>query len=89
MRTSNVKDFAIGLGVHDRGINAFDSIADIGKTAGLQSVAVDWNLTVVQYSIDENRLRSTPPTQVVAWAIRPKEAQHRDRESKALLVGKC
>jgi hypothetical protein len=87
MRTPNVKDLSIGL-LDNRGVNPFDCVADIRKGPGLESVAMDWELVVVQHGIDKRCLGPAPPAEVMARPIGTEKTQHGDRDVKALLVGK-
>ena len=74
MGAADVKNFAVGLGLDDRRIDPFHGVAHIGKAASLQAIAMDRDFPIIQHGIDKDRLRATPPAQVMPWAVRAEKA---------------
>src|SRR5262249_52312203 len=66
-----------------------DRVGDKGETAGLQAVAVDRDDLAVKNRIDENRLRSTPPAQVLPRTVGPENPANRDRNTILFMEANC
>src|SRR5215470_2106901 len=85
MRAADVNDLVIGSIALERCQDSGDSIRHKGKTASLQSITVYRDRLAVEDLIDEDRLRSAPPTQVLPWTIRPEDAQNRNGNAAAFI----